>query len=289
MIDVIYRSYDEMANCIRRNLWKVPSDADVIVGIPRSGMIPALMLAELLNKRCADLDSFVDGREMLCGSRGGMMRRGKTGKVVVIDDCVNSGLSLKKVRELLALRTDRCEVIYGCVYVESEKAKQMVDFWFEDISRPGKVTHLKEWNILHLYRKRMNRSMWDIDGLLCKDPPDDRDTSAYEAYLPDAVPMVIPTNRIGAFVTYRLEKYRDITEAWLARYGIDYGSLEMFDAPDRETRNGSISSARYKARLYSAASWAELFVESDVRQAERIFRYSGKPVYCYENGKLYNT
>lgn len=288
-MNMVYRSYDDMANCIRRNLWKVPADVDLIVGVPRSGMMPALMIAELLNKQCTDLDSFVCGRVMSYGSRGDMMRRGKPGKVVVIDDSVCSGLSLEKVREQLVPLASMNEISYGCVYAESEQAKQEVDFWFEDITAQGKTAYLKEWNILHLYRNRMKRSMWDIDGLLCKDPPDDRDRAAYEAYLPDAVPMVIPTNHIGALVTYRLEKYRSVTEDWLMRHGVDYGSLEMFNAPDRETRNASVSSARYKARLYGAASWAQMFVESDMRQAERIFRYSGKPVYCYENGILYNT
>lgn len=50
-----YTTYEDLSNCIRRNVWKVPADVDLIVGVPRSGMIPALMLAELMNKRCADL------------------------------------------------------------------------------------------------------------------------------------------------------------------------------------------------------------------------------------------
>lgn len=278
-----------MANCIRRNLWKVPSDVDVIVGIPRSGMIPALMMAEWMNKPCADLDAFVEGRKMSCGTRGGMMRSGQSGKVVVIDDCVKSGKSLEKVREQLAPIADGRKIVYGCVYAESEKAKQTVDFWLEDISTQGKEAYMKEWNILHLFRRSMGSSMWDIDGLLCKNPPDDRDIAAYEAYLPNAVPMVIPVNRIGAFVTYRLEKYRSVTEEWLRKHGIEYGKLEMFDAPDRDTRNASVSSARYKARVYREATWASLFYESDVRQAEKIHQLTGKPVFCYDNGKLYNT
>ena len=40
-------TYDDIATTIRRNVWKVPSDVDLIVGVPRSGMIAALMLSEL--------------------------------------------------------------------------------------------------------------------------------------------------------------------------------------------------------------------------------------------------
>lgn len=275
-----------MADSIRRNLWKVPSDVDLIVGIPRSGMIPALMLAELVNKRCADLDTFIEGRCMSYGTRGGMMRRGKEGKVFVIDDCVCSGKSIDKVREQLLPMVGEYDIVYGCVYAESPKVEEHVDVYFEDISQSDKV-YMKEWNILHLFKNRTKASMWDIDGLLCKDPPDDRDIESYESYLPNAIPMIIPTNRVGALVTYRLEKYRGVTEEWLKKQGVEYGELMMFNAPDRDARNGTVSSAKYKANLYRSASWAQMFVESDRKQAEKIYQLSGKPVFCYENGKLY--
>ena len=260
---------------------------DLIVGVPRSGMIPALMLAELLNKRCTDIDSFLEGRETSCGKRGGMMRRGTPGKVLVLDDSSCSGRSVDDVRGRLAAVAGRYDILYGCVYAESEKVRNTVDLFLEDITLEGRVRYLKEWNILHLYRNSMEASMWDIDGLVCKDPPDDRDTAAYERYLPNALPMVIPTCRVGAFVTYRLEKYRAVTEDWLCRHGAEYGRLMMFDAPSREVRNRAESSAGYKGRMYANAPWAQMFFESDPRQAERIFRTASKPVYCYGDGRFF--
>lgn len=81
-----YKSYEDLSDCIRRNAWKIPQDVDLIVGVPRSGMIPALMLAELLNKRRADLDAFIEGREMSCGGRQRLMRETvRTKKVLVLD------------------------------------------------------------------------------------------------------------------------------------------------------------------------------------------------------------
>lgn len=284
-----YMSYDDLANCIRRNLWKVPSDVDVVVGIPRSGMIPALMIAELLNRRCADLDAFIEGRVMSYGTRGGLMRSGKSVKIVVIDDVVNSGQSLEKVKAQLAPLAARYDIKYGCVYAESERANGAVDFWLEDISQPVKTAFIKEWNVMHLFRRSMAHSMWDIDGLLCKDPTDDRNVAEYEAYLSNAIPMVIPTNRIGALVTYRLEKYRSVTEAWLMAHGVEYGELMMFPSMDREERNHRLGSAQYKAQIYGNAPWAQLFYESSAKQAETIHRLTGKPVWCYENGKMYGA
>jgi uncharacterized HAD superfamily protein len=284
---MIYKNYQDMADTIRRNLWKVPQDVDLIVGVPRSGMIPALMIAELLNKRCTDLDTFLEGRETSHGKRGDMMRRGTEGRVLVVDDASFSGRSIAAVRQRLAAVADRHDISYCCVYAEGHRAAGMSDIVFEDVSSHGGGGCLKEWNILHLFRNRMGASMWDIDGLVCKDPPDDRDAAAYEAYLPKALPMVIPTEKVGAFVTYRLEKYRVVTEQWLKGHGVTYGELRMFDAPSRDVRNGTVSSARYKADAYGSTPWAQLFVESDRRQAEKIHQWTGKPVWCYENGRIY--
>ena len=42
---MIYKSYQDLSCTIRRMLWKIPSDVGLVVGVPRSGMIAALMVA----------------------------------------------------------------------------------------------------------------------------------------------------------------------------------------------------------------------------------------------------
>ena len=286
---MVYMSYEDMANCIRRNVWKVPKDVDLIVGIPRSGMIPALMIAELLNVRCATLDEFLYGMNMSCGGRGRLIRMGDVRRVLVLDDTVFLGNALRRVRKQVDEFVVRNEisVIYGCVYAEGKYAKEMVSIYFEENYRPGEAWYFYEWNILHHYGKRTRAMMWDIDGLVCKDPPDDRDIESYEAYLPNAIPMIIPRTTIGAFVTYRMEKYRGVTEEWLRKQGIEYEHLLMHPADTRAQRKHDGSPAEYKAKIYREAQWAVLFVESSMHQAERIHQLSGKPVWCYENGRMY--
>lgn len=284
---MIYTSYEDFANCIRRNLWKVPADVDLIVGVPRSGMIAALLVAEFLNKRCASLDEFLDGRIMSCGCRSRLIRNNNRYKVLVLDDSVFNGTAMGKVRERLAPIASQYHIIYGCIYAEGRDAKEKVDLFFEDIYKQEDNLCFYEWNILHHYNRVTKVSMWDIDGLLSKDPPDERDKAAYEAYIPNALPMIIPTTFVGAFVTYRLEKYRAVTEAWLAQHDIHYGQLLMFPSQDYNERNRTQSPARFKARQYAAATWAQIFFESEQHQAERIHQLTGKPVFCYENGKMY--
>lgn len=284
---MVYTSYKDLANCVRRNAWKVPADVDIIVGVPRSGMIPALMLAELLHKRCVDLDSFIDGRIMACGRRERIMKPCTPKKVLVLDDTVFVGTAMRKARERLANLSGKYEIIYGCIYAEGRNAKSMVDIYFQDIYRDGEDLWLYEWNILHHYPHNTKVMMFDIDGLLCKEPPDERNTTAYESYLPNAIPMILPTTPVGAIVTYRLEKYRTTTEEWLHKHGVEYGKLWMSPARSWEERKSTCSPENYKARIYSEARWARLFIESNARQAEVIYRLTEKPVFCYENGILY--
>lgn len=280
-----YASYDDLAGVIRTNLWKIPSDVDLIVGVPRSGMIAALMMAEYLNKHCTDLKAFIDGHALYEGVRGLNCREGKKGKVLILEDTVNLGCSMDAVRALVERVKDKYEIIYGTVFAEGAHAKSMVDIYLTDNFIPGDEDWFYEWNILHHGKNEL--CMWDLDGLLCKNPPDDSDLVAYERYIKDPIPMVIPTYPIGVFVTYRLEKYREITEAWLRSQDVRYGRLIMFDAPDREARNRYMCAAAYKAKIYRNNPGFLMFVESDTEQAEQIHVMSGKPVFCFENGKMY--
>lgn len=281
-----YKRYEDLSDCIRRNIWKIPQDVDLIVGVPRSGMIPALMIAELLNKRCTDIDSFVEGKIFSCGGRGNLIRKNPISKVLVLDDTVYGGGAMRRAKEKVESRSEMFDIVFGCVYAEGKNAKSFVDIYLEDIYRPG-PHWLYEWNILHHYEDISKYSMWDIDGLICKEPPFDTNREEYEKYLPNAVPMIIPTTEVGAIVTYRLEMYRPVTDKWLKEQGISYRELHMFNAPDRDVRAKTEPPENYKARIYQSSGWAKLFFESSKNQAIKINQLTGKPVFSYEDGKLY--
>ena len=61
----------------------------------------------------------------------------------------------------------------------------------------------------------------------------------------------------------------------------------MFPAQSREERNMTQKSSSFKAGIYRNAEWAKVFVESDQRQAEKIHGKTEKPVFCYENGRMF--
>lgn len=93
-----FRSVGDMSKAILSNLSRFPHDIDLVVGIPRSGMLPANLIALYLNKPFTDIDSFAQGRIYASGERGAFIDKEKSQKVLVVDDSINSGGSLKKQR-----------------------------------------------------------------------------------------------------------------------------------------------------------------------------------------------
>ena len=286
-----YITLNELAMTVRRNIHKVPHDIDFVIGVPRSGMIPASMVAEFINVPLIDVDSFCAGARPTRGGRLRLTNRDQTSKVLVLDDTVFRGKSMNKAKEKLTPFADRYQFIYAAVYLEGRGA-DVVDFWFEDVRKyTNHYTQivLYEWNIFHHIPSIMDFCMYDMDGVLCVDPPDERNVEMYESYIKNATPLFTPTVRIGSIVTYRLKRYRDITERWLNKNGITYGDLIMFQAMSWDERNQSgISPDQFKANHYIKSN-AGLFVESNDHQARRIHELSGKPVLCVETNILYGN
>jgi hypothetical protein len=96
-----YRSISNLNETLIKNLYKFPHDVSLIVGIPRSGMLPANLLALYLNKPFTDIDSFIEGRVYHCGERGAVIHKNEAEKVLIVDDSIASGNALNKVKEKL--------------------------------------------------------------------------------------------------------------------------------------------------------------------------------------------
>ena len=283
----------DLAATIRRNVHRIPHDVDFVIGIPRSGVIAASIIAEFLNAPLIDVDSFAAGALPTGGRRSRFHRRPATERprVLVVDDTIFHGRSLRAAKEKLAPfdRAFGYEFVYMAVFLEGPC--DAVDIWLADLRQytEGFTSFvLYEWNIFHHIPGFMSVCLYDIDGVLCLDPPDERGGQPYLDYLPNAVPLFTPTVKVGELVTYRLEKYRDLTEWWLRNQGVTYGALTMFPAKSYDERaEMGISPAAFKADIYRLRPWAKLFVESDDRQAREIHAITRRPVYSVETNKMY--
>lgn len=286
-----YITLNELSETIRKNIWKIPRDIDCVIGVPRSGMIAASIISSYLNVPLIDVDSFISGIKPYGGQRlcYFMNKHIQTNKALVIDDTVKAGKAMNEVKRKLEI-VSGITFTYMCVYLEG-KGKDVIDFYLKDVRRfTDNYTNivLYEWNIFQHNERFMQKCLYDLDGVLCLDPPDERKKDEYLAYIEDATPLFIPRTKLGGIITYRLSVNREITEKWLQRNGITYNELIMFEASSWDVRNESgFNPAIYKGLFYKKRENYELFVESSQIQAIVIAKISCKPVFCVETNMIY--
>lgn len=172
------------------------------------------------------------------------------------------------------------EVCLLAIYAKDE-AKVGVDLIAERVSQAPYF----EWNFLQ--REGLDRVCFDIDGVLCEDPTYEQndDGPLYLEFLSTARPLHLPQAPIGWLVTSRLEKYRELTEQWMAEHGIRFSELHMINLPNKEARKAAKCHGSFKAEVYASVD-AELFIESNPHQAWEIAETSGKPVFCVDTMQM---
>ena len=278
-----FRTYDDMSSVLAKKLSLIPPDVDLIVGISRSGLIPASILALHLNLPLTDLDGLIAGR-MFGNGRTRVHPKQKTRvsdcrKALVIDDSLWTGKTMVMVRQKIEEANISQEIVYSAVYVIKKTTK--VDIYFDICPTP----RMFEWNFMH--HKILKSACIDIDGVLCEDPTDreNDDGTNYLEFLENAKPLFIPTLPVGYLVTSRLEKYRPQTEKWLEKQDVKYDKLFMLDLPDAATRRRLKCHAHFKSKIYRQTK-SKIFIESELKQAIDIAKYSNRPVICIEKRRL---
>ena len=279
-----YRSVAYLNDDIVAWLPNLPRDLEIIVGIPRSGLLAANLLSLHLNLPLTDVEGFLAGRCMYSGQRCAKSKfddfLATRRKVLVIDDTVEFGTQMRAIKEQIAAAGTQHRIYYAAVYVNRPR-EDVVDFFYKVLPSP----RVFEWNVMH--HSVLEDSCVDIDGVLCRDPTEEEndDGERYRHFLEHVAPLVIPSRRIECLVTCRLEKYRDLTEEWLARHGIEYKELVMMNFPDKGSRIASGSHGAFKASVYETTG-TQLFIESSLRQAIEITNLSGKDVLCTETREM---
>lgn len=275
-----YRNIKDLNEIILKRLSIIPRDFDLIVGVPRSGMLPANLLALYLNKPYTDIDSFINGHIYKAGARSQFFDETDYKKVLVVDDSINSGAAMDECREKLKHLEEKFDLEYCAIYSIPGKEK-VVDYYFENVPKPRYF----QWNIFN--HTSLKDACFDIDGVLCLDPTKEQndDGEKYIDFILNAPPLFIPGAKIGTIVTSRLEKYRKETEIWLEKYNIKYDDLIMLDLPNKEARQRLNNHGSHKAKAYMSKPY-KLFIESELNQAVEINRISKKPVLCTANFEM---
>ncbi len=269
-------SYAELAKDVR--IWAEDLGCyDVVLGVPRSGLIPAAMLAMAWNCKLSTPILYNQGKYL----DGGQRDRSAGGeRVFLVEDSWLTGKSLITAHSLVP------QADAGVVYT-SEKGistKYGTKIYY---ARVVPMSRVFEWNVFHHFW--LQQSCMDIDGVLCVDPTreENDDGPKYAHFLRTAKPKWIPTVKVGHLVTSRLEKYRAATEAWLKAYGVDYGTLHMLDCKDARERRRHNMHARHKARVAKQVN-AKMFIESSYRQAGEIFQMCEIPTLCTDHMMMFS-
>ena len=272
------RSIADMDLAISRNLWRLDrSQFDVVVGIPRSGMIPASIIATYLQMPLATLEGYLAG--IVHGRSGKPV--GRSDRILLVDDTSNKGGAMKRAMAMLkgkARAVTRCAV-YGPYQVVDPS--EIIDVWFEDCRGPRAFS----WNLAK--HARLKRWAFDFDGVLCRDPTkqENDDGERYRYFLLNAPPLFLPTRPIGHIITCRLEKYRPECLAWLKWHGVQFDQLHMMQHASKDERMKAGGRGQWKAGIFLETG-ADMFIESCPKQARIIADHSGKPVWCMRTQSL---
>lgn len=281
-----FRTISDLNDVINKNLHKIPKNIDLIVGVPRSGMLVANILSLYLNLPLTDIDSLLKGNIFQCGNtkkKKWISNINEARKILIVEDSSNSGNSLHEVRKKIENTKLKEKIVLLTIYV-TNFSKNLTDIYFEILEQP----RIFEWNYLH--HSNLNNMCFDIDGVLCLDPTEEEndDGEKYKKFIRNAPLRVVPTFTIGTLITARLEKYREDTEFWLKKNNIKYDKLIMMNFQTKEERIKSGSHGKFKGQNYKKIKNSNLFIESDSIQAEEIAKISGKAVFCIENQRVYS-
>lgn len=280
MEKLIFKSYEDLINDIKKNLTKISNyNFDLVVGIPRSGMIPAYLISAYLNIDCSDINDLINNATLQRGitrkTKSSLLTTHEAKKILLVDDSIFSGdsfeITLSKIPNELKNRITKLAVY------SSTKNLSKIDIYFEYLN--GKK--LFEWGIFH--NNLITETCVDIDGVLCEDPSEEEndDGENYINFIRNGKALFIPTGKIYALVSNRLEKYRKETEDWLNKHNVQYSNLILLDLPDKNAREKIDAGVIHKG-FYYKKSTATFFIESSYNQSLVIAKVSGKPVYCVE-------
>jgi len=279
-----FKSATDLFAAVRHNMQRIPRDIDLVVGIPRSGILAACAVSLAIHKPFTDFHSFIEKRVRV-GLAGRMDEKDLLKdyrSILIIDDSIDSGNTLRKARSLIEASHTQHQIAFAAVFgLRSSHAE--TDFVLEVCPQP----RVFEWNVMNHWS--LGFACVDLDGVICADPTDQQndDGNAYLEFIETAPLLNSPRYRINSIVTSRLEKYRSQTERWLRRNSINYGNLFMLDVSSAEERRRLAAHGKFKAEIFKSQKNCLLFIESEAYQAEEIRALSGKSVLAYKDMKFF--
>jgi len=260
-----------------------PRRYDLIVGVPRSGMLIASLVALKLGKGLTTPELLQNGGYWHSSVVQDELPLDGRNHILLVDDAMHSGNSMTKALDMIRSRFPDVQISKACLIVRDE-AKSKVDLFHKVIAPPRAY----EWNILHRkIASQLGNGILavDLDGVLCANCPRevDDDEELYLQWIANARPYLIPAFEIDAIVTSRLEKYRRHTEVWLKKHNVKYKELCMWDIPSKSQRHGQFAQHKIEHLIRIKP---DIFWESAWTQSQKIWRETRIPTLCIDDMTL---
>lgn len=241
----------------------IESDS-IIVGVARSGMLPATVIATHLHCPLYVLDH-VQGTLNNVGTGRRATGMGQDCKnIYIVDDSVWSGdasnRAYKFISEAFPGKNVRHVALYG------NPATKTPEWSYVHNMVP---VHFFEWNYMNTFFS--GGQAYDMDGVLCRDftTEEDDDGPLYIKTIENMKPCSNrPLRGPITIITARLEKYRPQTEAWLKRHGFEVEKLIMGPWATKEERAKHCMGTWKAGELLQNCPGKNTFVESCKVQAD---------------------
>jgi hypothetical protein len=119
-----FATYEDLVGDVRRWCAALPREFDAVLAIPRSGVVPAAMVALHFNCPLGEVGEFIRDRTLFTGgARTADREQGRRiRRILVVDDSCLMDKNLRKVQEKLSEITDY-EFLYGAVYSTKEASR----------------------------------------------------------------------------------------------------------------------------------------------------------------------
>lgn len=275
-------SYAQLAKDVERIIPQLPEDIGLVVGIPRSGLTVALMVAQRLKRPVTSVDWPVSYK--ISFSHKLRLQEGGN-RILLVDDSSRTGTSLKRAFAALADNPETKDVpVSTLVMYATKPLYSQVDYCARVIGTPRAF----QWNVLN--HSILRKSCMDIDGVLCRDPVKDEYSNPAKMleFVQNVKPMATPDYKIKALVTWRPASLKTETVKWLRKHGIRYDKI--YFRPSPYANAAGVSSAikgKWKSNVYRKESKCWLFIESDREIAKKIYQETKRPVLTTDIWRMF--
>ena len=262
-------SYKQLNEWILEFIKTIPNKFDLIVGIPRCGLVFASILSAKFGRPLTVPDSYWMWKSPLPNLG--------INSILICDDAISSGQQMDMAIKMIHIRYPNAKIEIAVVI---KHLNSVVDYYHKITDDPK----LFEWSLVHF---KSGKLACDIDGVICNDLPvgfeEEISPEGYEDHIKNAIPQFIPQYTIDTIVSCRVERWRKETEKWLQKVGIKYEQLKLWDIEKPANRIGKW--ADYKIEEIGNANIDYVF-ESNWEQTQRIYEALKIPVLCFEKMEM---